>query len=175
MKNNNFTSLCYSEVKNCSFDWSVMFVVKHCIFLLLDFIVLRYGHRTSVFSDETAWVCHSALSSLLCVGVSEGNVYLINVRASVYVYLSACTHAFRWPQGLLRVHWTEGWVRISHCGGKRLAGSSQCTSLPTGGAGDQNGSGVTWAKCKPTCAAAHVKRIESVIVGWFDVHNPRTL
>lgn len=36
----------------------------------------------------------------------------------VYVYLSACTHAFRWPQGLLRVHWTEGWVRISHCGGK---------------------------------------------------------
>ncbi len=35
----------------------------------------------------------------------------------VYVYLSACPHAFRWPQGLLRVHWTEGWVRISHCGG----------------------------------------------------------
>lgn len=107
MKNNNFTSLCYSEVKNCSFDWSVMFVVKHCIFLLLDFIVLRYGHRTSVFSDEPAWVCHSALSSLLCVGVSEGNVYLLNVRANVYVYLSACTHVFRWPQGLLRVHWTR--------------------------------------------------------------------
>lgn len=68
----------------CSSDWSVMFVFKHCIFLLLDFIVLRYGHGTSVFSDETAWVCHSALSSLLCVGVSEGNVYLINVRVCVY-------------------------------------------------------------------------------------------
>lgn len=48
-----------------------------------------------MFSDETAGVCHSALSYLLCVGVSEGNVYLINVRASVYVYSSACTHAFR--------------------------------------------------------------------------------
>lgn len=158
----------------CSSDWSVMFVFKHCIFLLLDFIVLRYGHGASVFSDETAWVCHSALSSLLCVGVSEGNVYLINVRACVCVlYLSACTHAFRWPQGLLRVHWTGGGVLISHCGGEWLAGSSHYTFLPTGGAGDPNGSGVTRAKAYIWSSSCLNNR--SQLYMWFDVHNPRTL
>jgi len=123
-----------------------MFVFKHCIFLLLDFIVLRYGHGTSVFSDDTAWVCHSALSSLLCVGGFWRKCLPYKCACVCVLYLSACTHAFRWPQGLLRVHWTGGWVLISHCGGEWLAGSSHYTFLPTGGAGDPSGSGVTRAK-----------------------------
>lgn len=89
------------------------------------------------------------------------------------LYLSACTHAFRWPQGLLRVHWTGRGVLISHCGGEWLAGSSHYTFLPTGGAGDPNGSGVTRAKAYIWSSSCLNNR--SQLYMWFDVHNPRTL